>query len=170
MFGRAAQALADGRRLVALNRMGAARSNVAAYEFVARQPALALTDTTGFAAAWVREGAALRALPPAVPARARTLRPAAIRALAEAAIPQVRNYYDAGLEYGYSTQPEFGYFYIGVARAQREFFDLCVSLSEPTALPGNDRGVERATWPSAQGDQTIGLAFQPSELEMRLLV
>jgi len=135
MFGRAAQALADGRRLVALNRMGAARTNVAAYEFVARQPAAALTDTTGFAAAWVREGSALRALPPANPERARTLRPAAVRALAEAAIPQVRSYYDAGLDYGYSTQPEFGYFYIGVANAQREFFDLCVALSEPTAPP-----------------------------------
>jgi len=135
MYGRAAQALADGRRLVAVNRLGAARANVTAYEFVAGQPAAALADTQGFAAAWVREGAALRALPPASAERARQLRPAAIRALAEAAIPQVRAYYDAALDYGYSTQPEFGYFYVGLARAQREFFDLCAALSEPTALP-----------------------------------
>jgi hypothetical protein len=135
MFERAAQALRERRRLVALNRLGAARANVTAYLFTRRQPAAALTDTTGLAAAWVREGDSLRALPPASAARAKELHPAAIRALAEAAIPQVRNYYDASLVYGYNDQPEFGYFYMGVARANREFFDLCVALSGAASSP-----------------------------------
>ena len=39
-----------------------------------------------------------------------------------------------------------------------------------TALTGDDRGIERPARASGQRNQAIGLALQPSELEMRLLV
>ena len=39
-----------------------------------------------------------------------------------------------------------------------------------TALAGDDRRIERPAGPSGQRDQAIGLALEPSELEMRLLV
>src|SRR5256885_2065184 len=59
---------------------------------------------------------------------------AAVRAIGEAALPQIRNYYEASLEYGRNTMPDSGFFYIGLARAQRELIALCRSLSQPSAL------------------------------------
>jgi hypothetical protein len=59
------------------------------------------------------------------------VRPAAVRALAEAALPQVRVFYQASLEYGRSTMPDSGLFYLGSARAQREFAAFCRTLSFP---------------------------------------
>ena len=148
MYARAARALKDGRRMLALQRLAAARLNVAAYAYVSAQPEHALTDTTGLAAWWVREGDSLATfLGRTPPSRRRgrdgedpaaivaTLHPAAIRAVAETALPQIRNYYDAALTYGYATQPQFGFFYVGVARAQREMFALCRDLSQPAAKP-----------------------------------
>jgi hypothetical protein len=57
------------------------------------------------------------------------MRPAAVRALAEIASPQVRINYDAALEYGRNTQPEFGLYYLGVAEAQRQFITLARTLT-----------------------------------------
>lgn len=147
MYARAAQALRDGRRMLALQRLAAARLNVAAYAFVSAQPQRALTDTTGLAAWWVREGDSLATFLGRSPRRGRreaagdpvaalaTLHPAAIRAVAETALPQVRNYYDAALSYGYATQPEYGIFYVGIARAQRDLYALARNLGEPEAKP-----------------------------------
>ncbi len=63
------------------------------------------------------------------------MRPAALRALGEAALPQARVYYDASLEYGRSTTPDSGLFYLGSARASAEAVELCRSLSRPGAPP-----------------------------------
>jgi hypothetical protein len=82
---------------------------------------------------WVRIGGVLKADLGTVSPRAFDgVAPAAVRALAEAALPQVRVFYDASLEYGRSTTPQFGLYYIGVARAQREFADFCRKLSTAT--------------------------------------
>jgi hypothetical protein len=63
------------------------------------------------------------------------VRPAAVRALAEAALSQARVYYDASLEYGRNTEPQYGLFYLGTAQAQREFAALCRTLPAPSPLP-----------------------------------
>jgi len=53
-----------------------------------------------------------------------------VRALAEAAQPQVKVYYEASLDYGRSTTPESGLYYIGTAQAAREWV---AATDEPNA-------------------------------------
>ncbi len=60
--------------------------------------------------------------------------PAAARALGEAALSQVRVYYDSSLEYGRNTMPSQGLFYLGLAEAQREFVMFSRTLS-PAVRP-----------------------------------
>ncbi|MEZ5314095.1 MAG: hypothetical protein R2862_10830 [Thermoanaerobaculia bacterium] len=45
--------------------------------------------------------------------------PAAARAIAEAALAQAPVYYHASLDYGRNTAPEYGFYYLGAARAAR---------------------------------------------------
>lgn len=133
MLERAGQSLRAGRRLVALNRFGAARQHLAGYAYYSEHPAAGRGDSAVFAAEWARTGDSLRAMlgpRPALAARLRQVRPAAVRALAEGALLQARDYYDASRDYGNSTSPEFGLFYLGVARGLSDFVSLCTSLPE----------------------------------------
>jgi hypothetical protein len=128
----AEKALADGRRLLALQNLARARTLLAATVYVGEHPA-ERKDEAAFEAEWKRMGAELRAdLGATPPGALEGLKPAAVRGLAEAALPQVRIYYDASLEYGRSTMPDAGLFYLGSARAQREFVAFCRTLSLPS--------------------------------------
>lgn len=139
VLGQARSALSSGRRLLALQRLLAARSNLAAAAYVQAAPASGVEDLAGFEAEWARMGGLLGPARAAVSAEALAgVRPAALRALGEAALPQARVFYDASLEYGRSTAPEYGLFYLGSARAAAEAVELCRSLawpSEPRAAP-----------------------------------
>jgi hypothetical protein len=129
-IARARGALRDGRRLLALQGLAAARTNLAAMVYLAERGEADRKDASGLEAEWARMGRVLKDDLGATPARAFAgVAPAAVRALAEAALPQVRVFYDASLEYGRSTTPQLGLFYLGVARAQREFAALCRKLS-----------------------------------------
>lgn len=135
MIARAEEALRGGRRLLALQRLAAARVNLAAAAYVGKQPAAKREDSAVLEAEWTRVGKALGGeLGPVHPAELDGIRPAAARALAEASLLQVRAYYDASLEYGRSTSPKYGLYYLGVAQAQREFVSFCLKLDE--AFPG----------------------------------
>lgn len=128
----AEQALSDGRRLLALHRLAAVWPNVAATVYVAEHRGPESRDDAALEAEWARMGRVLQSDLGATSPRAfNGVRPAAVRALAEAALPQVRVFYDASLEYGRSTMPDFGLFYLGAARAQREFAAFCRTLSFP---------------------------------------
>jgi hypothetical protein len=72
-------------------------------------------------------------LGPVHPAELDGARPAAVRGLAEAALLQARAYYDASLDYGRSTSPQYGLFYLGAAQAQRGFVSFCLKLDEPSS-------------------------------------
>lgn len=136
VLGQARSALASGRRLLALQRLLAARSSLAAAAYVQAPPASGVKDLAGLEAEWARTGGVLgptRARP--APDALDTLSPAAVRALGEAALPQARVFYDASLEYGRSTAPEYGLFYLGSARASAEAVELCRSLSRPGEPP-----------------------------------
>jgi hypothetical protein len=112
-------------------------------------------DESAFEAEWERMGRELRADLGAIPPGAfDAVRPAAVRAMAEAAMPQVRAFYDASLEFGKSTDVESGLFYLGSARAQHEF----VAFARTLALP--DAGAPPKLRP---------LAHELDELEARLL-
>jgi hypothetical protein len=113
-----------------------------------------------FEAEWARMGEVLRAdLGPPSPAALAGVQPAALRALGEAAIPQVRAYYVASLDYGRSTTPGDGLFYLATAQAQRDLTALCRRLSAPTPLKPPPLRSLRAEIDSLQSD--LIKAYQP---------
>lgn len=127
----AESALHSGRRLLALYRLAFAWPNLSGADYVAEQTAAGHADSAGLESEWRRMGEALAGsfAPPPPSARER-LRPAAVRAFAEAALPQIRIYHEASLDYGRSTGAESGLFYLGSAQAQREFVAFAGTLSE----------------------------------------
>ena len=132
---RAQAAIADQRRLLALQLFLTARAPLAAAAYMQAPPASSARDAAAFEVEWSRMGSVLAdrlARPPA--GALDGVRPAAVRALGEAALPQTRVFYDASLEYGRATMPESGLFYLGSARAAGETVELCRSLSED--VPG----------------------------------
>ena len=132
----AEQALRDGRRLLALQRLASARAYLAAASYVESPSAVRVTDVRGLEAEWKRVGGALKdLLGKPNPGALDGVSPAAARALGEAALSQVRVYYDSSLEYGRSTIPGQGLFYLGLAQAQSEFVALLRSLP-PSSGPG----------------------------------
>jgi len=127
----AQRALAAGRRWFALERLSQGRQSLLATRFALRHPA-ERADLAAFEREWTRLGTTLGSATPA-PASLDAVRPAALRALAEVAMPQVRINYDAGLEYGRNTQPEYGLYYVGVADAQQQFVSLARTMSVSVA-------------------------------------
>lgn len=126
---RAQEDLSEGRRLLALQRLVNARATLAAAErtFPSGQSLDRLENE------WQRMGTELAAdLGTPSPKALDGLEPAALRALAEAALPQVRIYYHAGLDYGRNTTPDSGLQYLGLARTQREVVKASRDLSTPS--------------------------------------
>jgi hypothetical protein len=135
LLARAGQDLAQGRRLLALHRLAMAEVGLATGSYLSARPAEERKDMARFEAEWARMGKVLRGdLVPPSPTALAGVRPAALRALGEAAIPQVRAYYVASLDYGRSTTPGDGLFYLATAQAQRDLVELCRRLSTPTSL------------------------------------
>lgn len=129
-------ALRAGRRLYALQRLAAARSSLAAFTYVDGRPAEERKDAARFEAEWRRMGRELGSdLGSPSPAALDGVAPAAVRALGEASLPQVRAYYESSLAYGRATSPESGLFYLGSARAARELVALCRQVSKPAGKP-----------------------------------
>jgi hypothetical protein len=117
---RAESALHDGRRLLALQRLAAVRETFSAARYLYGQPEAVRQDATGFEAEWRRVGELLRADPAPAAGALVDLRPAALRALGEAALPQPRVYHGASLDYARSTVIDSGLYYVGAALAQRD--------------------------------------------------
>ena len=130
LLGRADEALRAGRRFVALQRLAPAFMNVAAAEYLRALPAATRPDAAAFEAEWARRGSELAATRAGMTA---PLRPAAVRALAEAALPQAKVFYGASLEYGRSTATDAGLYYLGAGRGQLAFAEFCRTLDEPSA-------------------------------------
>src|SRR4029077_16502617 len=135
LLAHAAQDLTAGRRLLALHRLALAEVSLATGTYLSARPADQQRDLARFEAEWTRMGQVLHAdLGPPSPALLAGVKPAALRALGEAAIPQVRAYYVASLEYGRSTTPADGLYYLATAQAQRDLTELCRRLSTPSSL------------------------------------
>jgi hypothetical protein len=130
MLARAKEALGQGKRLLALQRLIAAREELAVAAYMGARPTEQRKEIPAFEAEWARMGDLLKKDAPAKP---EDLHPAATRALGEAALPQVRIYYDASLEYGRNTMPEQGLYYLGAAQAQRDVVDLLGKVSVPSS-------------------------------------
>ena len=128
----AKQALRDGRRMWALQRLTAAEGYLAASQYVGSHSEADLKNAAALEAEWRRVGGVLSAdLGKPSPTALGGVRPAAVRAIGEAALPQVKIYYDASLDFARNTMAESGYFYIGSALGQRDVVRLCRKISEP---------------------------------------
>lgn len=133
---RTEKALKENRRWLALQRLSVVRANVAATVYAESRPPAEHSDQAKFEAEWKRMGGVLHAdLKPFKPASFAKLQPAAVRAVAESAQPQIGIFYDASLPYSRSTSPEAGLFYVGTAVAQKDFTALCDRFSEATSAP-----------------------------------
>lgn len=132
----AEKALAAGHRGAALVHLARARRDLAAAAFVDAQPEKRRGDLAAFEALWKETRARLAAELDAPAAGALDgVTPAVVRAAGEVALPQVREYTMASLDYGRSTTAEAGFFYLGTALAQRETVALCRQLSAPPVRP-----------------------------------
>lgn len=132
-LAQAGEALREGRRLLAAQRLFAVREDIAAAVYLSERSAETRRDLAGFEAEWARMGSALKdSLGAPDPKVLEGVEPAAVRALGEAALPQIRGYYEASLEYGRNTMPGQGLYYLGAAQAERELVDLSRTLSQPS--------------------------------------
>lgn len=129
---RAREELREGRRLLALERFASTRADLAAALHFGEHSAEERKDMAAFEAVWKRAGGEMQTdLGTPSPARFDGM-PALVRALSEAALPQVRAYYDASLDYGHSMTAGAGLFYLSHAQAQRDLLALYRSLSTPS--------------------------------------
>jgi hypothetical protein len=131
-LSRAEAALRDGRLWLALQRLAAVQGNLAAAAYVQDRRVQGGADVSAFEAEWKRLGTVLRSdLGPPAASALDGVQPAAVRAVGEAALAQVRVYYEASLEYGRNTTPEYGLYYLGAAQAGSTFASFCRTLSSP---------------------------------------
>ena len=132
-LARTEKALHDGRSLLALYRLASVQANLAPAAYLLERSAAQRQQEAEFEKEWARMGEALKGdlTPPDAMALA-GVRPAAVRAVGEAALPKVRVLYEASLEYGRNTMPDAGLYYVGAALAQKQFAAFCRSLSVPT--------------------------------------
>ena len=134
VVARAQEALKTGRRFLALQRLAAVRHYLSASAWVQAIPEDRLKDDAAFETEWARQGKELAKELAPVPASAfEGIAPAAVRAVGEFALFQVKPYYDSSLEYGRNTMAFQGFFYVGAARAELELADLCRKLAGPGA-------------------------------------
>jgi len=151
------KALADGHRLLALQRLAAVWPLLAGTVYTSEHTGPERRDEAAFEAEWKRMGRELEGdLGPASPAAFDAFRPAALRALVETARLQIRGCYDASLDYGRSTDLDSGLMYIGNARAQREF----IAFSRTVTLPPGSGAAPPKLRP---------LAHELDDLQTRLL-
>jgi hypothetical protein len=130
-LAQAEEDLRAGRRLLAVQRFAGVKQSLATAAYLGQHRAGQLQD---FEAEWTRMGGVLRAdLDKPSPDAFKDVEPAAVRALAEASLPQIRGYYEASLEYGRNTMPDQGLYYLASAQAQRDLIAFYRTLSEPTS-------------------------------------
>lgn len=126
---RAAEALRDGRRFLALVRLSSVKENLDAHAYVTALPADS-RDAAQLEREWHRMGGVLQdvlATPAGIDVA--SIRPAALRAVAESALAKARAYYHASLDYGRNSAPQYGLFYLGAAQAERSVVELCRRMS-----------------------------------------
>jgi hypothetical protein len=135
-----------GRRELALELLAGARVEIETGSYWLKDCSGKRFDESRFEAEWARlGGGALRdALGAPDPGALSGARPAAARAIAEAALPEVGAYYRASLDYGRSTTPQSGCYYLANAQALRRLVAFCrtVGGAFPIGRPPELRGLD----------------------------
>jgi hypothetical protein len=119
-------ALRGGNVALALLRWASVRSDLVAGDTVTRMNASERGDDQLLAAAWSKAGHDFSG--PLRRAAVSGIEPAAVRAVAEAALLEAREYYQSSLDYARSTVPAQGWFYLRKALAERDLAALCREL------------------------------------------
>jgi hypothetical protein len=154
------EALRHHRRLLALTRLTEVKVGLGAEAYT--RGAAARGRTAGaFEAEWARLGGPLRDdLGPPSPGALSGVRPAAARAIGEAALPQVRAYYRASLEYARNTMPQNGYSYLGTAQALQQLVAFCRTLG--SSFPARRQPELRTLGAELDGlDAEVAAAYRP---------
>jgi hypothetical protein len=134
-MARIEQAMKEGQRQLALLRMSSVANDVAALRYLKERPAGQRQDAGSFEAEWKRMGDVLASsIGAPSPGVLDGVRPAALRAMAEASLAQVGVFYHASVEYGRSTTPDSGLYYLGAAQGQRDFADFVRALGPAAPL------------------------------------
>jgi hypothetical protein len=125
LIQRAENALNSGRRNLAIHVLGAVRMNLAAQQYVQKHNVTAETKLSVLEEEWNKDRGELQS--PEKPANLEKI-PASVRAVTEASFSEIKVYYEASLEYGKNTMPEYGFFYLGLSRAQLDFTKFLQTL------------------------------------------
>lgn len=129
LLKKAAEALSNGQKYYALHILGSVRYMLAARQYLDSVPADARTQLTVLDADWKKAGQTINPVLEGKGLPTLAGQPAAVRAVAEVSLGEIRPYYEASLEYGRNTVADAGLFYIGSAFAQLEFARFCSTLS-----------------------------------------
>ena len=136
LLAQAEQALAQGKRWLALARLERVWTDLEAADYRSGIAGDLRGQMSELERQWQRLGPELGGDHAPGPRPAFEPLPAAARALAEAALSQMPVFYAASLDYGRNTAPEYGLFYLGAAKAQRDFVALIAGLPRrPGDLP-----------------------------------
>ena len=140
---KAAKALAGGKRNVAVHYLAAVRSNLAGSKFVQEHHVTPETKLEQLEQEWNKANALISPRSPDL-----NNVPASFRAIAEASYSEIKTYYEASLEYGRNTTSEYGYFYLGLSRAQVDFVELLAKLKQTNAprvpeFPGLSSAIDK---------------------------
>ena len=128
LVAEAEQALVQGKRWLALSRLERVWTDLEAAEYSSGIPGDLRQQMSELEREWQRLAPELGTNRAPGPRPAFEPLPAAARALAEAALAQMPVYFEASLDYGRNTAPEYGLFYLGAAQAQRDFIALLAGL------------------------------------------
>jgi hypothetical protein len=132
-LARTRAALDAGRRWLALQRLASVAVNLDGSAYLQQRTINQRTEAADFEKEWTRIGEVLqKELAPIPPESLQGIAPAAVRAVGETALFQVRPFYESSLDYGRSTMPDAGLFYLGSAQAARDLAEKSRALSVPS--------------------------------------
>lgn len=144
---RAAEALAEGSRHLAVYRFAVASNYLEAGRYLNEADSMAHHEVAAFEAQSKRTADQLSAhyslepqpsvIQPAAPQddTYAQISPASTRALAESSVPQIRTYFQTGFEYGRATVPEYGLYYVGNAVSAANWVEICKRISTDSDKP-----------------------------------
>jgi len=127
---RAEKALAAGHRNFALHLLSIVHSNLSAERYRNHPPGNS-KNLSDLEKEWQKKGPELQSA-----AKRSNFKqiPASVRAVAEASLSEVKPLYDSSLEYGKSTTPEYGFFYLGSSQARLELARLLSTMQTQSLL------------------------------------
>lgn len=128
-FDESKRALDAGHLFYGLYRLQASWADVQAREYVNARGAIVKEGAEAFESEWKRLGLVLDEKEKRLAGNTVRRSPAAVRALAESALTQVRPYYQSGRLYGLNTTIDNGLYYLGLSQALLDYALCCQSLS-----------------------------------------